>query len=305
MDKTIINQVIILFLIMLVGIFCRKKNILTEESTTSLSNLMLNITLPSLIISSFNYTVSKELEYNCLRIFIYASIIHIFLILISKILCFKEDSDTSIILRSSYIFSNAGFMGYPLMAGIYGKVGVLYTAIFGIPYNIILFTFGSFLFSKKSFKSSKTEVFKTILLNPGIIATLLGIVLMLFNLKLPDPLFKAISDIGDMTTPLAMIIVGGMLSTVNFKDIFKDKKMYLISFIKLILIPILVYLVVTILGETKELRTICVLLEATPAAVVVSIFAKRYNIKEDLAAKVSFITTLLSLFTIPLIMSIL
>lgn len=305
MNETIVNQIIILFLIMLVGIYASKKNILTEETTQSLSKFMINIALPFLILSSFNYEVSKELIDNCLKIFLYATIIHVFLILFSKLLCIKHDQNTSIVLRASYIFSNAGFIGYPLMAGLYGKVGILYTAIFGIPYNIILFTFGSLLFSKKSIKYNTLETIKTILFNPGILATILGIILMLFNLKLPECIYTAVDSIGSMTTPLAMLIIGSMLSSINLNEIFTDTSMYIFSFYKLILIPTAVYILLVLCKAPDQLRTICVILEATPTAVVCSVFAEHYNINPKLATKFIFITTLLSLITMPLLMSVL
>lgn len=161
LNYAIINQVIILFLIMLVGVYARKKNILTDESTSSLSRFLLNIALHFLIFSSFNYDISKEIIFNSILILIYSTIIHIFLILITKLFCIKLDKDTSIVARCSLIFSNAGFMVYPLMAGLYGKLGVFYTAIYGIPYNIILFTYGVMLFSKTNLKSNKKNNFKS------------------------------------------------------------------------------------------------------------------------------------------------
>lgn len=301
---TIINQVIILFLIMLVGIYARKKNIITDESNKSLSQFLLNIALPFLILSSFDYNISKEAIQNAELIFLYSTVIHIFLILITKLLCIKFDKDTSIVARCALIYSNAGFMGYPLMAGLYGKIGVFYTAIYGIPYNILLFTYGTILFSKTSFKNNTKDSLKKIILNPGIIAIFLGIILLISKFKLPDPISEAISLVGNTTTPLAMIIVGAMLSNLNIKEIFKEKIVYYISFIKLILIPIMIFILISLFKADNFLKSICILLEATPSAVVCSVFAAQYNIKKDLAAKLVFVTTLFSIITIPIIMSI-
>ncbi|GAA0070160.1 AEC family transporter [Clostridium sardiniense] len=304
MNMTIINQVIILFLIMLVGVYARKKNIITEESNESLSKFLLNIALPFLILSSFDYNISKEEIFNAELIFLYSTVIHLFLIFITKILCIKFDKDTSIVSRCALIFSNAGFMGYPLMAGLYGKIGVFYTAIYGIPYNIILFTYGTILFSKTNLKDNYKDALKKIILNPGIISIFLGMILLITKFKLPDPMSETISLIGNTTTPLAMIIVGAMLGNLKLKEIFKGKIIYYISFIKLILIPVMVFLLISLFNANHFLKNICVLLEATPAAVVCSAFAAQYNIQKDLAAKLVFVTTLFSIITIPIIMSI-
>ncbi len=301
---TIINQVIILFLIMIVGVYARKKNIITDESNKSLSQFLLNIALPFLILSSFDYNISKEAIKNAELIFLYSTVIHIFLILITKVLCIKFDKNTSIVARCALIYSNAGFMGYPLMAGLYGKIGVFYTAIYGIPYNILLFTYGTILFSKTSFKNNTKDALKKIILNPGIIAIFLGIILLISKFKLPDPISEAVSLVGNTTTPLAMIIVGAMLSDLNIKEIFKEKIVYYISFIKLILIPIMIFILISLFKADDFLKNICILLEATPSAVVCSVFASQYNIRKDLAAKLVFVTTLFSIITIPIIMSI-
>lgn len=305
LNITIVNQVIILFLIILVGVYASKKKIITDEGNKNLSSFLLNIALPFLILSSFNYNISKEEIHNAILIFFYSAAIHIFLILVSKLFCLKYKKDTSIVTRCALIYSNAGFMGYPLMAGLYGKIGVFYTAIYGIPYNILLFTYGTMLFSKTSSKENKKDSIKKIILNPGIISIVLGSILLITNIKLPYPLSQAISLVGNMTTPIAMLIVGAMLSNINFKEMFKEPIVYYISFIKLIIIPLLVFALVTLLGSTRLLRSICVLLEATPAAVVCSAFATQYNLEKDLAAKLVFVTTLFSIITIPIIMSIL
>ncbi|WP_024613482.1 AEC family transporter [Clostridium sp. Ade.TY] len=305
MNITIINQVIILFLIIIVGIYASKKKIITDEGNKTLSNFLLNIALPFLILSSFDYNISKEVIHNACLIFIYSAVIHIFLILVSKLFCLKYDKDKSIVSRCALIYSNAGFMGYPLMAGLYGNTGVFYTAIYGIPYNILLFTYGVMLFNKTNFKTNKTASIKKILLNPGIIAIILGSILLVTNYKLPYPISQAISLVGNMTTPLAMLIVGSMLSKLNIKEIFKEPIVYYISFIKLIIIPILIFILATLIKADYLLKNICILLEATPSAVVCSAFATQYNIEKDLAAKLVFITTLFSIITIPIIMSIL
>lgn len=107
-----------------------------------------------------------------------------------------------------------------------------------------------------------------------------------------------------MTTPLSMIIVGSMLSDLSIKSIIKEKLMYYLAFIKLIIIPVCIYIIITILHGSELLKTICILLEATPSAVVCSAFPDEYNIKKELSAKIIFITTAFSIVTIPLIMSI-
>ncbi|WP_297629878.1 AEC family transporter [uncultured Clostridium sp.] len=303
MNFTIVNQVFILFLLMIVGIFVRKKNIISESSVGSLSSFLIKVSLPALILSSFSYKITPSVVHNAILIFIYSTVIHIFLYIISNVFALKLTKENKIIAVFSNLFSNSGFMGYPIMAGLYGKLGVFYTAIYGIPYCIFLFSVGILLFNKE--KKSKLETLKTIILSPGIIATLIGIILILFNLKLPTTIETTVSYVGNMTTPLSMIIVGAMISNISIKDMLKEKLLYYISFLKLIIIPILIFILATLMGATPFLRNICVLLEALPVAVVCSVFAKNFNVKPELAAQVVFMTTIFSLITIPIIMSVL
>ncbi|MGV3026810.1 AEC family transporter [Clostridium thermobutyricum] len=302
MNFTIIKEVFILFLIMLVGIFVRKKNIISEESIGSMSNFLIKVSLPFLILSSFNYKITHSVIHNAILIFIFSTIIHIFLYILSKLLALKLPKESKAICVFSNLFSNSGFMGYPIMAGLYGKLGVFYTAIYGIPYCIFLFSVGIILFNKE--ENNKLKIIKNIVFSPGIIATLIGIILIIFNLELPSPIQLTLSYIGNMTTPLSMIIVGAMLSSINLKEMFKEKLLYYISFTKLILIPILIFFLTTILGATPFIRSICVLLEALPVAVVCSVFASSFKVKPEFAAQCVFITTIFSIITIPIIMNI-
>lgn len=302
MNFTIIKEVFILFLIMLVGIFVRKKNIISEESIGSMSNFLIKVSLPFLILSSFNYKITHSVIHNAILIFIFSTIIHIFLYVLSKLLALKLSKENKVICVFSNLFSNSGFMGYPIMAGLYGKLGVFYTAIYGIPYCMFLFSIGIILFNKE--ENNKLKIIKNIVFSPGIIATLIGIILIIFNLELPSPIQSTLSYIGNMTTPLSMIIVGAMLSSINLKEMFKEKLLYYISFTKLILIPILIFFLTTILGATPFIRSICVLLEALPVAVVCSVFASSFKVKPEFAAQCVFITTIFSIITIPIIMNI-
>ncbi|WP_436512372.1 AEC family transporter [Clostridium thermobutyricum] len=302
MNFTIIKEVFILFLIMLVGIFVRKKNIISEESIGSMSNFLIKVSLPFLILSSFNYKITHSVIHNAILIFIFSTIIHIFLYILSKLLALKLPKENKAICVFSNLFSNSGFMGYPIMAGLYGKLGVFYTAIYGIPYCIFLFSIGIILFNKE--ENNKLKIIKNIVFSPGIIATLIGIILIIFNLELPSPIQLTLSYIGNMTTPLSMIIVGAMLSSINLKEMFKEKLLYYISFTKLILIPILIFFLTTILGATPFIRSISVLLEALPVAVVCSVFASSFKVKPEFAAQCVFITTIFSIITIPIIMNI-
>lgn len=282
---------------MMIGVYARKKDILSKEASKSLSNLLTNITLPCLLISSFNYSYSQDMISKAKVMFIYSIIVHILLIFISKILTFKYAEGSKKVLRFAIIFSNCGFMGYPVLEGLFGKIGIFYGAIFNIPFNIFMFSVGVMIYTGK--KDIKT--LKDVLVNPAMIATFLGLVMFIFSIKLPYAIFNTASLVGAMTTPLSMIIVGAMLSEVKLKDIFSGTLVYYASFLRLIVVPFITLGVLKLLNADKLLIQIAVLIEAMPAAVLASVLAEKYGADTILASRSIFITTIISMVTIPFI----
>jgi len=302
MEKnSVMNQVIILFLIIGVGYYSRKKNIINDEINKGLTKLLLEVTMPLMIVASFDYSFSKELMKNIIYMLLYSSLIHGVLILTSRILYNKYSKEKKDILRFATVFSNCGFMGFPVVGSIYGKIGILYASIFNIPYNILSWTFGIMLYTEN--KDSKN--LKKVLLNPGIIAVIIGIFLFVLSIKLPQTIYSTIKLVGDITTPLSMIIVGVMIAEVDFKKIFKKSSLYYIAFIRLILVPILTFAILKLIKVEELLINVAIVIEAMPAAAVTAIFAEAYSKEPELASEIVFFTTFLSVASIPIIFKIL
>lgn len=150
MNIKVVNQVIILSIMMLIGVFARKKDIITKESVKSLSNFLLDITLPALLLTSFNYNYSEKMVKNAESIFLCSAVIQIIFILLSKFFVLHNKDRVKSVLRFSSIFPNSGFMGYPVLEGIFGKIGIFYGAIFNIPYNLLMFSVGVVLYTGKN-----------------------------------------------------------------------------------------------------------------------------------------------------------
>lgn len=301
MNYTAINEVIILALIMMVGVFARKKNIIKKETTNDLSNLLVNITLPALLVSSFDYTYSVKMLTEIKRIFIYSFIINLAIIFLSKFLTLKYDKESSKIIRFATTFSNSGFMGYPVLGGLFGKIGIFYGAIFNMVMNIVMFTIGITIYSEKG----NIRDLKGVILNPAIISTILGFLMFLFSIKLPHVLITTISTVGSMTTPLSMIIVGAMLAEIKLKDIFRGTVVYYLCFLRLVLAPTLSIIILRLIKADSLMLQISVVIEAMPVAVLSPILAQKYNSDRELASRSVFITTIVSVITIPVIIGIL
>lgn len=296
--NNIINLVLVLFFMMVVGFYGRRKQIINQDMSKGLSNIILNITLPLMIISSFNYEFSKESLNIAYKGFLLSIVIHIAIVFSSKAFYFKFDKDEKAVLRFITIFSNCGYMGYPVLESIYGKIGVFYGAIYNIPFNILLWTIGVMLFTGN--KDSKN--FKKAFFNPGVISVTLGLIIFIYSIKLPYPIMKTIESIGSMTTPISMMVVGAMLADIKLKELFAGKAIFYGAFIRLLFLPVAVLGILKLLGIEKILMDVAVIIVAMPAAVNTVVFSENYNGNSVLSSKIVFLTTMLSMVTIPLIL---
>lgn len=295
--SAILNQVIVLFFIMIVGYIARKRNIINSTTNKGLSELLLSITLPAMIIVSFNYSFSKDMLLKAATLLAISSVIHISLAIISKPLYSKFPWKVNSILRFITVFSNCGFMGYPVVSSVYGKLGIFYTAIFNIPFNVLMFTWGVMFFTrKKNFKSIGKDI-----LNPSLISIFIGLLIFILSIKLPYPLYKTLDLIGSTTTPLSMIVVGSMIAEIDIKNVFTGIEIYYSALVRLVLIPITVLIILRLFGAKGIYLGIPVLITAMPAAANTAIMAEKYKVDSILASRVVFVTTILSAITIPLI----
>ena len=296
-NSQLINQVMVLFIIMAVGFYAKKRKFLNEVVDRGLTDLLLNITLPFMIVSSFNIEYESTMISNAQKILVYSFLIHIGLIFISKLFFFKLPKNKEQVFRFITIFSNVGFMGYPVLESIYGGVGVFYAAIFNIAFNLLVWTVGVVLYTgEKDFKSMRKAV-----VNPALIAVIIGIILFVFSIKLPLAIQTSLKLVGSTTTPISMIIIGSMLAEMHFKDIFSDLSIYYASVVRLLIVPMIIYVVLRFFKVDEMLLNICVILQAMPAAVSSAIIAEKYGGDGLLASQCVFITTIISGITIPIV----
>lgn len=293
----VLNKIISLFLIILIGVYGTKKNIINEEVNKGLRRILLEITLPLLVINSFSFDFAEGMGKNVFISFIYSIVFIAIGGIISYILLIPMKGEKKKILHFANVFSNCGFIGFPIINSLYGAEGVVYTSIFNMIFTIVIWTYGVMIFSDKISK----ENIKKVLVNPAIIAVYIGIPMMLFKIKLPSAILDTTKIVGDMTAPISMIIVGSILSKINIKDVFKEVSVYYGSLIKLVLIPLGLIGIKAVLRDTSNIINTIIIIQAMPAAAMTSIFAADFNKEKEYSAIVVFITTLLSIVTIPII----
>lgn len=293
---TLLNQVIIIFLMMLIGVYARKKKIIDENINKSLTSILLNITMPLNIIAAFNFEYSSEMLENMLIVFIFGMIVHPISFIIGKLVFTKCHKDEKNILIFSVVFSNCAFMAFPVLESLYGKIGILYSSAFLAPFNIYLWSLGVILYEKDGYKFSFKKM-----INPGIISVIVGIFIFVLSIRLPFALERCIEMVGSMTTPLSMIITGVIIGGMNIKNLFANPSIYGSGLLRLIVIPTISALVLKALGISGIVYGICVLISGMPVAAMATVFAESFKGNSQFASQNVFITTILSLITIPIL----
>ena len=303
----IFNQILVLFLILFVGYLLFKINILDDHTNKKLSSFVVNVSAPALIISAFT-TNSKGTLIEIINIIVISLFCYLFLFAMTIILprFLKIHNDELGIYKFMVMFSNVGFMGFPVISAIYGNDAIFYASIFNLPFYLLIYTLGVYYVSLHA--GQKIQFNYRRLLNSGVIAVIIGIVLFSTKLKPPYFINETIGLIGGVTTPLSMLIIGASLAKISIKDIFSSYKLYIFSLIKLVFLPIVIYFILkpfSTLISNPILIGISVVIVGMPVAANAVMLSKEYNGNEEIASKGVFISTLLSIVTIPLLVYLL
>lgn len=296
--SVVIESIVSLFIMILVGIYARKRNIITDEINKGLINILIQIALPFMIVSSFLNTYNTIIKTNVIKTVYYSLAAYILMAVISYLLLKPVKNDKKTILHFANVFVNTGYVGFPILNSMYGPEGVVYGSIFNMFFVLFLWTYGIVLFKGHLNAEERKQERKKVLLNPSILAVCAGLVIMSFNIKLSGAIIYATRSIGNLTGPLSMMIIGGILSKVKIKKYLRDWTVYYGVVVKLIIIPMIIYLASLLTGYSSIVINSVVVMTALPASAMTSIFAESFDKEKEYAAFIVSVTTLLSLFTV-------
>ncbi len=300
---TILFQVLSLFVMMGIGVFARKKGYMSNEAKKGMTDILIKIVTPAVVVSSFSGEFVKSKLENALIVLAGAFIMHIILCLTSLLMYRKREKAKQAVLRFGIIFGNFGFMGFPVLQSLFGIDGIFYGAMFTAAFYLFSWTFGVSLFTKTS---GLKDTVKSIL-NPPFIAVVLSLLMYISPFRLPSFFQSPVDAIGAMNTPLSMLIVGSIFADVKLKDLVKDKVMYISVALRILGAPIFAMLVMVVLnlitgGKFSGMPfEIIVLEEAMPAGAYTAIFASKFGGDDKLASLIVAVSTALSVLTIPLV----
>ena len=252
-----------------IGFFLRKQNIVTPEIRKGLSTLLINVVLPCTVIISFmnDSVVNSDLLMTCFIAVIISAIIQTVSIIASKFLFQKYEKTDANVLSYGMIVSNSAFIGIPIIQSIYGSGAVMFTSVFK---------------------------------NPSVVAVMIGFVIMLTGIKFPLFITKTVSSIASCTTAISMFVVGSILAEIEWNNLFEKKVLFYCA-IRLIIYPFLVFIALTFLNVPTLIKAIAVIMTGMPAGSTTAILAEQYGCDAKFAAKLILVSTVLSVITIPIL----
>jgi len=299
----ILMKMLLLMLTIGVGYGANKKGAMNKEFSSKLSKFLLDVTVPAVLLSA---GMSGDISFTpaeVLKLFGIAALLFVVMGAISFAvpLIIRAKPDEAGTYRVLSTFSNNIFMGYPVVSAFFGASAVIYPAIYSIPFNVALFTFGPMMLG-----SGKKEKFNwKQCLNSGTIFSILALVLILVPFEMPKTVKDLCSSLGSATSPLALMIIGSNLADMPLKEIFAEKKMYLFSFFRLIVQPIVTFFVLGLVIPDRIALGCAVIIAGLPSASMATLLSAKYGGHEELASRGVMMTTLLSAVTIPAVMFLL
>lgn len=292
-----VKQVLELFVLIISGIFLYKKNIIREDGKKLLSDILIKFVVPCMIINSYMGKFNDEVLDNIGKSFIYSIILCVIGIVISLAVSFVVSDEHKGIFRFACSFSNAAYMGFPLIRALFGEEGILYASSYVTVFNILLWSVGYVFFADKM---PIKKLLKNLITCPSIIAVVVGLIIYLFKIPVTNIIADPISSVGAMTTPISMIVTGVAMGEAGIVKLIKQKHLLYGLCIRLILIPMVSLLVFYILNISGIVATITLILEACPCAAITTMFAIQYGHDQKYAAALVVISTICSIVTLPL-----
>lgn len=286
-----------MFSIVIIGVFMRKKGILTEKAKSVLTELVLNLILPCNIITSFRIDFNMAILKKFIVIIVVAALAQILSYIICKFAFNSYDIRKRKIFKYGTLVSNSGFLGNPIAQGIFGATGLMYSSIFCIPNRIAMWSAGLSQFTNETDKKS---AIKKVVLHPCMIAVYIGFLLMITRIHLPAFMEKTISNLGQCTTALTMILIGCIIAEVDDLKTMINKDVIYFTIIRLVMIPGLVFIGCKLAGIDKLIIGVAVLLTGMPAGSTTAILAAKYDGDYVFGTKLVVFSTVMTLLSVPI-----
>ena len=302
--SNLFSRMIVLFIYILVGFIAAKFKIIDDDTVKKVNQVLLYIGQPAMIISSVLDTELTMGIGDVVELFCLAMLMQIILLVfafVSTPLYVRKREDRGL-FTFMIAFGNVGFMGIPVMSALFGSGAVFMASICMVPFFLFVYSVGVMLLKGKA-KGEKIDF--RFLLNPALISTFIAVALFFAKLPLPREVLEASSGLAGVLIPLSMVVIGANLGMSRFSELVVDWRMYAMCFIKLIASPVLMFFICRSFVSNEIYLGVLVVSAAMPVAVLASMLSTEYGTDIRVASRGVFISTLLSLITIPFVLNLL
>ena len=298
---TAATNVGVLYIIVVVGYICHKTGVYTEETARKTVNFLLYFVASCTLINSFiKIEATPDTVGKFFTAFALSIATHTIAILINILTFRNKQNDKNAVYKFASIYGNVAFMALPLAQAVLGDEGVLYCAGGAVVFNLFTFTHGVKLMSKDGEKLSISKI----LINPGVIAVVIGLPIFLTGIELPYIVTRPIEMLADLNTPVAMLVFGTYLAKTDLKSMLFDKKIYAVALMKLVVLPLICMGVYYLCGLKGTLLTAVIITASVPSANNTFMFSSKYGRDAATASKTVALVSFLSILTMPVIIAI-
>ena len=279
------------------GYFLFKRKVLTKEANAVMSKLIILATCPCMVFSSI-VSMGSEYKKDAFILLLVGVIIYVVLFLVAflvvKLMRVPKESFNTYLCM--IVFGNVGFLGFPIVSSLMGSLGLFYMGILNFHFTLFIYTIGMTLMTG----GGKRFEIKN-LISPGTIAVILALILFLCGVKIPAVILAPLEFIGQLTSPMAMIVLGGTLASYSLKKMFGNWRYYIVALFKLIVFPVAAYLICRAIFGEGNMTSLITIYTACPTATMISMVAVAYGGDWENASSGTGLNTLLSLITIPVL----
>ena len=302
--EILLETMILLLLLIITGYIICKLDILTVEINKKISELIVRVTCPALIIGSVCKQKMSNDGVNIIFLLFLGIILYLAYILASIIIVkfFNLSKNEKIIYELMLIFNNTSFVGIPVVKVLYGETSIFYLVILHMSFNFLIYTYGVM---KLKPENENFQISLRNILNSGIISAILGIIIYFLKLPIPNIIENYLMLLGEITIPLSLLLMGASLVKVPISKIFTNKKLIIFCLVKLLILPIVFFLFFSLFLTNKFYLDLIAISTALPAGSMIIMFSLKYDKEVSISSLGVVLTTIFSIGTLPIVVYLL
>ncbi len=298
---TVFFQMLSLIIMIGAGYFAAKRGAYDTHTNAQMSGLIVNVFSPMLMLSSAANAVGKVSLQTIGLAGAAAAGMFLFFILAGMILSpiFEKDKGQQKIYQMMFVFSNLGFIGIPVVSGVLGPEYVAYVTVFMLLYNFVFYTYGVTLMEGAFSLSTMKAMF-----NPGTFSGIASVLIIIFSVRIPDFILTAVTYLGNIASPMALVAVGFTVAHCDWKQVFGQPKLYVLSAVKLLLMPFVMLLVLRLAVKDETLVKVCLIMFGMPIGNMPLILGTKKGMDCTACSAAIILTTVLCVISIPLLLAV-